>query len=260
LSILTPDGHFVVSITLLSPFEADGTPTSFVSLTDGSLLIGYSVVRTMLPQPTATYFGQHLYRYGPDRRVTNMPAVRLSESEHFIQAVPPSMGGVAYWDLAFGRVLSLRAMGGYFLSGDGTDWTVERRTRDGVVDLLYRLTLPLAQITPADRVAFGKRVATSQSAQQRAIEERLVAEMPYPKTKPAYRRFETSPDGHIWLEAYERTVEGAARWIRLDASTRTSAELVLPSGFEAMAFTDRVVYGIWRDTDDIEHVQVLGYH
>lgn len=259
VSILTPDGRFVRSISLTPPFEGGGSPTSFAALDDGSLLVGYSVVRTMLPQPTAAYFGQRVFHYGTNGQLANTAGFPLPESEHFVQQTPPAMGGVAYWNLAFGRVLSLRDDGEALLTGDGSDWSVERRTVEGRAFEAHRLGLPLSPVTAADRAAFRAREVTAKTPQQRAIEERMVAEMPYPKTKPAYRRLEPGPAGQIWIEAYEREQDGATRWIRLDSATRSAADLRLPPRFQAMLFTQDAVYGVWRDSDDAEHVRAYAF-
>ena len=87
--------------------------------------------------------------------------------------------------------------------------------------------------------------------------ERMAADMPYPKTKPAYRRFERDDVGRLWLEVYPERGEARATWIRLDPRTTHAVAFELPPRFRALAFTADFVYGVWRDSDDVEHVQVL---
>jgi len=255
LSLLAPDGGFVRSISLLPPFEGGGTPTNLVALADGTLLVGFSLIERMQPQPNAKYFGQRVFRYGPKAEPSAKEGFLLPDREFFVQQTPPAMGGVAYWNLAFGRVMSLRGFGEGLLTGDGTDWSVERRSIDGKVLEVHRVPLPVVPVTAADRAAFIAREVTSKQPQQRAVEERMAAEMPWPKTKPAYRRIEPSAAGQIWIESYERGADGASRWIRLDPSTQTAAEVQLPPRFRAMTFTQRAIYGVWRDPDDVEHLR-----
>jgi hypothetical protein len=63
--------------------------------------------------------------------------------------------------------------------------------------------------------------------------------------------------GRIWLEVYPEpgVVEGL--WIRLDPRTRGATSVQFPARFRPMAFTAKGVYGVWRDSDDVEHVQLF---
>ena len=102
ISVLDPRGNFLRSFLLSTPFEDGGSPILMVALRDGTVLVGYSEIITMVPQPQAVYFGQRLFQYSTTGELRATEGLRLPESEHFVQAVPPNMGGVAYWDLAFG--------------------------------------------------------------------------------------------------------------------------------------------------------------
>jgi hypothetical protein len=257
ITVLDPQGDFVRSFQLAAPFEGGGTPTGVVALRNGTLLVGYSEIQRMAPQPTAVYFGQRFFRYSATGELQSPEGLPLPESEHFVQAVPPTMGGVAYWDLAFGRRMTIRADSNWVLTGDGTAWTVEQRTPDGVVRKVHRLARPTEPVTAQDREAYREQVVESSQATRRAVAERMASEMPYPRTKPAYRRFAVDDLGRLWLEAYSSQPETGTLWIRLDPRTQTAVALHLPPRYRPFGFRADLVYGVWRDSDDVEHVQVF---
>ena len=228
-----------------------------VALANGTLLIGYSEIQRMAPQPTPVYFGQRLFRYSTDGTLRPTTGLTLPESEHFVQATNPSMGGVAYWDLAFGRVMNVRANSTSVLVGDGTDWTIEERGMDGVVLRTHRLKRPVVPLGTGDKNAYREAALTGGTPDQRAIAERMVAEMPFPRNKPAYRRFEVDAVGRLWMEVYPDPTPKEPTWIRLDPRNLTAVAIVFPARFRALAFGERLVYGVWRDSDDVEHVQLF---
>jgi hypothetical protein len=209
----------------------------------------------MEPQSAAVYFGQRLFRYRSSGELLSSPIFALPASEHFIQAAPPSMGGVVYWDLAFGRRMTIRAFAGGVLTGDGSSGAIEQRTPAGLVVRTHRVDQRLEPVTGTDREAFRRRLVEGSKPAERARMERMAAEMPYPRHKPAYRRFETDDSGRIWIECYTPLTDGGTKWIRLDPREHELAEFHLPPGFRVFAFSADLVYGVWRNDDDLEHVQ-----
>ncbi len=256
LSILGPNGGFVRSFPITAPFDGGGSATHMIALTDGTLLIGYSEVRTMAPQPDAVTFWQRLYRYSTTGEIRGGGPLRLPDSEHFVQASTPRMGGVAYWNLAFGRAMTVRAGPRSILDGDGTDWSVEERDLNGAVIRTHHLQREVSPVTPRDKDAFREKSLEGSQGEDRVIGERMVSEMPYPRTRPAYRRFETDGAGRLWLEVYPGLDQPENLWIRLDSRSRIAVAVALPEGLRPLAFTASRVYGVWRDSDDVEHVRV----
>jgi hypothetical protein len=256
LSILTPDGTFAHSFNLKPPWEGGGFPTAAMALGDGTILVGYSDVIRRAPQPEPVFFGQRLYAYAPTGELRSDAFIGLNATEHFIQSAPPQMGGVAYWDRAFARRMTARADSAGLIVGDGTDWSFEQRSATGTVVRTHRMNRPVTAVSEADRLDWGTRTRGKSVGDQLARMERLIAEMPWPKTKPAYRTFELDETGRIWAEIYPELGDSAATWVRLDPRRRTSTAVKMPARFRAMAFSANRVYGIWRDTDDVEHVRV----
>ncbi len=256
LSILGPDGAFVRSFPLKAPFDGGGSPTHMVALPDGTLLIGYSEVRTMAPQPDAVTFWQRFFRYSATGEVRAETRLRLLDGDHFVQATTPRRGGVAYWNLAFGRAMTIRAGPHSILDGDGSDWSVEERALTGGVIRTHHLQREVSPVTARDKNAYREKSLEGSEGGDRVIGERMVSEMPYPRTRPAYRRFETDGAGRLWLEVYPGLDQPENLWIRLDSRSRIAVAVALPEGLRPLAFTASRVYGVWRDRDDVEHVRV----
>lgn len=256
VSILDAAGNFVRSFQAQAPWEGGGSVTSMTATLDGTVFVGYSEVRQMAPRAEAVVFGQRLFQYSTTGELRSPTGIGLTASEHFIQAVPREMGGVAYWNLAFGRVTTVRGSAASLFVGDGTEWTIEERNKSGAVVTTHRLGRTPALVTPAEKQAYGDAGLAGSEGSQRIITERRIAEMPWPKTKPAYRRFEIDGTGRVWIEAYPGVGQTQSEWIRLDPRARTATSVTLPDRFSAVAFTASQVFGVWRDSDDVEHVRV----
>jgi hypothetical protein len=256
ISILNPDGGFARSFPLQAPFDGGGSATRMVALRNGTVMVGYSEIRQMAPQPTPTYFGQRLFAYSTMGQLRSPNGVSLPESEHFVQVTTPERGGVAYWDLAFGRVMSVRADSTSLLVGDGSDWTIQLRSADGAVLRTHRLRRATVPVSASDKDAYRAAALAGSQGPERVIAEKMVAEMPYPKTKPSFRRLESDGSGRIWIETYPEVGQTESVWIRFAPSTRTTVALAFPARFRPLAFTAHLAYGVWRNADDVEHVRL----
>jgi hypothetical protein len=256
VSILGPTGVFARSIPLRAPFEGGGSPTSMVPLRTGSLLLGYSEIVRMAPQPQPVFFKQRLFEYSTGGELRDTAGRSLTSTEHFIQATTPNAGGVAYWNLAYGRTMTLRSDSGTLLAGDGTDWSVERTTPGGVPITRYVVRRAVSPVTDADREAYGRYVLQGVQGPQRDVSERMANEMPFPARKPAYRRFEVDDSGFVWLETYPGLGDEQPVWVRIDTRGREAIAVRWPARFRPLAFRGSLAYGVWRDADDVEHVHV----
>jgi hypothetical protein len=256
LSVLDPSGKYVRSFTLQAPFEGGGSVTLVTATRDGAVIVGYSEIRQMAPRPEAVYFGQRLFNYSTTGELRSTNGLAVPATEHFVQAVPKEMGGVAYWNLAFGRAMTVRGDSGTLFTGDGTESTFQERDQTGAVIRTHRLQRTPEPVTNADKEAWSNNTLGSSQGNQRLISERMIAEMPWPKTKPVYRRFEMDGVGRMWIELYPDVGQTQFEWLRLDLRTRTAVSVTFADRFRPLAFTSSHVYGVWRDSDDVEHVRV----
>jgi hypothetical protein len=227
-----------------------------IPLRTGTLLVGFSEIQRMAPQPTPAYFRQRVFQFSSSGEIRDSVGWSFASSEHFVQATPPSMGGVAYWNLAFGRIMTLRPDSVTVLAGDGTDWYLERVTPGGSPTVRYSVRRSVASVTDSDKETFRRNALEGTQGQQRAVSERMASEMPFPARKPAYRRFESDDSGHIWVETYPEYGDERAVWLRINTSGGTAIAVRWPARFRPLAFRGSLAYGIWRDEDDVEHLHI----
>ena len=200
VSILDPAGKFVRSFQLQAPWEGGGSVTRMTTTGD-AVTVGYSEVRQMAPRPEAVYFGQRLFEYSTTGELRSTSGLVLPSNEHFIQVTAKELGGVAYWNLAFGRVMTIRGDANSLYVGDGTEWTIEERNTAGAVVRAHRVRRTPASLTSAEKETWSNSVLAGSQGSQRVISERMIAEMPWPKSKPAYRSFELDGAGQVWIES-----------------------------------------------------------
>src|SRR5688500_7492875 len=156
ISILGPTGEFARSIPLRPPFDGGGAPTSMTPLRTGTLLVGFSEIQRMAPQPTPAYFRQRVFQYSSSGELRDSLGWSFASSEHFVQATLPSMGGVAYWNLAFGRAMTLRPDSATVIAGDGTDWSLQRVTPNGSPIVRYSVRRSVAPVTDSDKETYRR--------------------------------------------------------------------------------------------------------
>ncbi len=254
-TVLTPAGAYVRAFALEAPFEGGGSVTRVVALASGDVLIGFSEVRTTAPSASARSFGERLVQFSSTGQRRTGTELRLASSDRFVQTVPPEFGGVAYWDLAFGRTLTVQPTASGVAIGDGTSWEIEvRSSPEYATRSRHRLDRTPALVTPADIAAFRERALRGERGASRVIAERMVDEMPFPKSQPAYVRFNTDEHDNLWIEDYLTRRDSTAVWYRLSPATRRAVAIRMPPRFEPFAFAEGLVLGVLRDQDDVERV------
>jgi hypothetical protein len=131
---------------------------------------------------------------------------------------------------------------------------VEQLNAAGLVVARHEVPWMARPVSADDRRRFRASVLSSAPAARRAMLEKMVDEMPFPRSKPAYRRFEVSP-GRLWLEVYPDSQESPTDWLRLDMTSRVATRIRFPAGFRPMFFTDSLAAGIAQDADGVERLQ-----
>ncbi|MEO7995907.1 MAG: 6-bladed beta-propeller [Gemmatimonadaceae bacterium] len=257
ISILAKNGVFVRSIPVVQAPSGLGSAANMMALPSGALLVGFSEVSRMAPQPNAIMFYE---RYFTINSVTGALAptdIRAPQSEHFVQAAAPERGGVAYWDLAFGKKASVRGSRSGFIVADAASWSIEQHGPNGAVAGTHRVARAVQPLTDSEREDYRKRELASVKGNDGGVTEKMIAEMPYPKNKPAYARVEVERGSdRLWVQTYAPEADKQNEWLRLDPPTSIAEAATMPPRFRPLAFTPTLVYGVWRDDDDVEHVRV----
>jgi hypothetical protein len=254
LTVLSGEGTFARTIALTPPIDTLGYASLIAPLRDGTLLVGYSEVRTFKPQPEPAYFTIQLFRY--DTKGTLLERLgRFLSTERFVQEVPLEMGRIAYWARAFGRQLSLIPFGDGFIAGDGTDFTLRDYSPKGVVTTIHKIDLPVRGITTQEIAAYKQSETARAKPPWVTVTEKRVAEMPYPANYPAFRRLLPDPNGRIWLEVYPAIGADVSDWIVLDTMSRRSSLVRLPARFHPHALSRAALCGVSRDELDLESIR-----
>jgi hypothetical protein len=253
MQVFGPDGGLGRQLPVQSPAPELGSLTSTATLSDGTLLLGFSEFKMGAPRPEAVMFYQTLFTVGPSGTVIERLG-SFPNNEHFIQAVSPQMGGTAYYDLAFGRSFSLAPFGDGFVGGDGTDATVREYSAMGKLKAIHRLGVERRPITDADIASFRDADLKTVRDADRPRVEHMLAEMPYPKSFPAYQQILTDDAGRIWVAVLPEGSDSERRWLRVDPSRMKAEAVRFPARFRLMAVRGGRACGVGRDDVDLETV------
>jgi hypothetical protein len=246
-------GEFIRSANLESFEGRKPSPPTGV-FADGSLFAVVALPPPPDPKPDPVQVLADYVRYDP----TGLPlgsVARAPLSDHFVQAVSPRYGGVAYWGLAFGRTTTTRVYGDRVFLGEGTTYEIRVLDTAGGVREVIRVARDPLPVTEGDIQAYREaQVAAAGDDNARRAMERLNAEMPFPTHKPAYADFLVDAGGGLWVEEYNRPGDEIPRWSVLQRDGVWMGTLVFPLRFEPLDIGDDYVLGLWRDADDVEHV------
>lgn len=154
VSILAPDGSFARSFLISSP-DSLGSVTLSIAHPDGTILLGFSEFIAGAPRPEPVSITERLFRYDPAGRLVG-PAGRFPFRELFIQAISPERGGVAYWDRAFGRQMTVVPIAGGFLAGDGSTFSIAQYRGTGELAAYHRVVAPRQPLSSGDVAAYRR--------------------------------------------------------------------------------------------------------
>jgi hypothetical protein len=231
------------------PDSGLGSNSLTMPLNDGSFILGFSEFVMGPPSPDAEMFHQRVFRFDPAGGSPSRVGV-FPINEHFVQRAPPEMGGVAYWDLAFGRSFSSAPFGDGFGGGDGSDGTVREYDGSGKLRAIHDLGLERKPVTASTIESYRSAALRNAKPAERQREELRVNEMPFPKQLPAYDRVLTDDKGRIWVEPYGSTLH----WLRADPATRSVDAFGFPPRFKLLSIRGARACGIGRDDVDLETV------
>lgn len=250
ISIFGPRGEPGRQFPVVRP-DTLGSHGSTIALASGDFLLSFSEVKTMTPRKEAVVFHQQFVRATPAGDIGPRVA-RLVQGEHFVQATPPEMGGTAYWNLQWGRSTSISAKSSGFVYGDGEDSAVREADANGQVRVVHVTPLARRPVTPQLIATYRATTLAAEKPERRAVTERMVGEMPFPREMPAYGRIIADDRGPIWVESYPDT--SGSYWLRLDPATVSTKAYRFPARFRLLAVRADRACGVGRDEDDLQTV------
>jgi len=146
---------------------------------------------------------------------------------------------------------------GRFYLGPSAESELRVSSVTGELEMLIRGSGPDLAITETHIDRFisdqGSRATTDN---QRRSWERLYRNVEFPKTFPAYSRLLLDKLGNLWVQDYLRPGEDRPVWniFRLDGAL--IARVNTPPGLHIYEVGADFVLGKWRDSLDVEHVQL----
>ena len=252
---LGPDGTVTGTVQFTPPFASSPFDVSLQAFADATLLIGYSEVTATKPSPRPVTVLQHVGRY--DQTGVRRDSLGLFfAGEYFLQATPVHVGGgSAFWDRAFGRRGVLVADGRAVWLSDATTVDISKLDLHGKLLERHRLEVASSPVTTAMVAKYRSDALAKASANDRAVEERRVAEMPFPAQLPAFRQLLVDARARLWLQQYIYPQPAPNRWWILDPADRRARSVLLPDRFVPYVIGRADIVGVWQDSDDVEHVR-----
>lgn len=180
-------------------------------------------------------------------------------------------------ELVFGPRLRVAAGGDVIYTGFPATYEIQARTAAGQLRRIIRLTRPLRPV-PRDVVAEYRERALNApgemgrppSPQMRALRQELQARRVFAATFPPYSAMLVDREGNLWVQEYgwwedapDRygpvnllTPPGESRWDVFTPTGRWLGTLTMPARTRPLEIGADYVLGLWRDSDDVEHVRL----
>jgi hypothetical protein len=225
-----------------------GFPMIVAPFDDGSLLVG---VRT--------------YERSIGISRDKIVYVRSDSEGHLIDTLAVLPGGEMHFmaqenrrilgDRPFGRYPQHAVYRDGFFYGSGDRYEIEYYGDDAQLRRSIRRAQANMEVTDADVEGYTRnQLENAGDERQRQINERLLADVTFPATFPAYRNFIVDAEGNLWVAVYGRPGDESPRWTVFDSNGQMLGEVSIPERFTVYQIGSDFVLGRWRDDLTVEHV------
>jgi hypothetical protein len=160
--------------------------------------------------------------------------------------------------LHFGKRAVFASYDTLFVSGTQDAAEVVVRRLSGSPVRVVRWTDSPSEVTVEDL-----RVLAEDATPEGAVRESDVRrsprfrDYPCPETHPAYGALIFDDLGNLWIEDSPGRADANANWRVFNPSGELLGTVQFPNGFRPMAFRERNVVGVWRNSLGVEFVWVL---
>ena len=250
VSVFTRTGELGRSFTLGPPPQR---PRAALvgQFADGSFLgAGSDYLTEAEPPPGLFKLTQTAFRFA----ATGEPIAPLQTilEREFVFVAGPS--GLSRHVMPFGFLGTIRMSGDTFLMGDGSTFEIREYQPNGALKGILRADVEPRRITASDKAAEKARILAfvGQKTTSPGF-ERYWAAVPWRENMPAFRRFEVSEAGWLWVELY-RGVDESPRWLLFDTDRRARGYITVPARFDIKHIRSDGVLGVERTVDDEERV------
>lgn len=203
-------------------------------------------------------------RYGPDGQVRDtigrFPGVEMEQ-------LTMTMGTQSFSapsPVPLGRQTVAVAQGDRFYLAQNNAWELEVRRIDGKLIRLIRVDTRPGPITPDDITAHRKAQLEQIEAipMMRNVPEGVksqirarIEQAKYPATLPFVSALLIDAEGNIWVQEVQPPRVKSSVFAVVDSSGRLLGRVTMPADFRAATIGTDAVYGVWRDSDDVQHVR-----
>lgn len=250
--VFGPDGGFARSFQIESqvriwPLGAFGDGTLLVSSQD----IFGSRSRPDIWRDSLTYL-----RY--DR--TGEPIDTVGEfagPEYYTSAEGAAMASV----LVTSRILGLQPQtavhGTGFYYGESDEYEIGYYAANGELQRLIRLARPSREVSADLKEQYvADLLERSSNEQFRTRLERIVEEMPFPETLPAFQRMLVDPEGNLWVADYPPPGGARTHWSVFDPDGRWLGALDTPNGLTVYQIGTDFILGRRLDELNVERLDL----
>ena len=255
LSIFDDEGTFARSFTLEVPPGRSGlSPRG--ALADRTLLVStirifvHDEAKPGVSRDTALYL-----RYDFDGALVDSIG-RFPGVQHLVRVNGEAM---SVSSLPFGSRASTAIGGSGFFYGASDSYEIRRYAADGTLEMLIRRLVEPRRVTPEDVSGYKEQVLTAVGPRNRQAAERMLAEIPFPETMPAFAQLQVDAAGNLWVEEYRSPADRhPPRWTIFDPTGQMLGTIETPDRFTIFEIGEDYVLGRWIDNFDIEYVRLYG--
>ena len=254
LSLFDARGRFVRSLTLASS-PTVRLPVPIIVFPNGAFLAEAARRMRTDPTPSVTRTMADVFLYDAD-----------GEFVHPIGSFPAndtwvgwrSDGWLTRTTPLFGRTMQFRRQGLLLVVADNATYQLALYDQAGDLRQLIRRIYVQPSVTRAEiAAALRVRLEGISDPNERRILTRWYENIPEPSTMPAYRGLFVDDLGNCWVHDYSAPTapDSNARTVFNRDGIMLGA-VAFPSKLVPLQIGADFVLGLWRDADDVEHVQL----
>jgi hypothetical protein len=192
--------------------------------------------------------------------ITRFPGIEM-------QQMPMNVSGQSFSApiaVLLGKVTMTTADRDRFYVAQNNAWEVEVRTPDGTLLKLIRLPKQAVALTPEMVETHRKEALEVLESNQmlrsmpEAIKKQMLATIEqavYPETLPFIDGILIDPARNIWVSEVQPPGIETRVYAVFDSAGAFQGRVSMPNRFRASAIGADVVYGVWLDPDDVQHVR-----
>ncbi len=250
VSVFTPDGAFVRSFTV---DFAQGVPVLVGRFADGSFLAtrAFTFVPSEIDEVVPD--SQPVYHFAADGALMDSTG-RWLATEWYVHGTGGQTWAVS---LPFGRRMVVAVAPAGFYVGSSGQYEVEWRDPAGTLRRILRITASPRPVTGDDWERAKAERMRNVPDQVRPRQERMLAELPVPSTRPAFGALQTDPDGNLWVAHSVISADDPQPWTVFDSTGTMLGLVTTPAGLSVREIGRDYILGVARDELDVQHVQLF---